>query len=241
MQFAHPLQEAVLIQRYKRFLADVRLPDGDMLTVHCPNPGAMMGLNDPGNRCWISDSHNPKRKLRHTLELVEAQAPEGPVLVGMNTMLPNKLAREAIEAGRIPELSGYDSIRPEVPYSENSRIDMLLEHPDRRPCYVEVKNVHLVRELGLHEFPDCKTARGAKHLDDLTGVVAAGGRAVMLYIIQRSDGDRMTLAADLDRNYAEAFIRAQAAGVEAIAIRCEISTTGIEALHPVQMIAPELS
>lgn len=241
MQFAHPLQEAVLLQRYKRFLADVRLPDGDMLTVHCPNPGAMMGLNAPGNRCWISDSRNPKRKLRYTLELVEAQAPEGPVMVGMNTMLPNKLAREAIEAGRIPELAGYETLRTEVPYSENSRIDILLEDPTKPPCFVEVKNVHLVRQAGLHEFPDCKTARGAKHLDDLAGVAATGGRAVMLYIVQRGDGDRMTLAADLDRNYAEAFLRAKSAGVEAIAIRCEISTTGIEALHPIPIIAPDLS
>ncbi|MEM1316795.1 MAG: DNA/RNA nuclease SfsA [Pseudomonadota bacterium] len=240
MQFTHPLQEAVLLQRYKRFLADVRLPDGDMLTVHCPNPGAMMGLNDPGNRCWISDSGNPKRKLRYTLELIEAQAPEGPVMVGMNTMLPNKLAREAIEAGRIPELAGYQTLRTEMPYSENSRIDLLLDDTARQPCFVEVKNVHLVRKKGLHEFPDCKTARGAKHLEDLAGVVATGARAVMLYIVQRADGDRMTLAADLDRNYAEAFLRAKSAGVEALAIRCEISTSGISALHPVPIIAPQL-
>ncbi len=164
MRFPQPLTQGILLRRYKRFLADVTLPDGTELTVHCPNPGAMMGLNTPGNRVWISDSGNPKRKLRHTLELVEAQAPAGLVMVGMNTMLPNRLAEEAIVAGRIPELAGYETLRREVRYGENSRIDLLLESEGLPPCYVEVKNVHLVRREGLFEFPDCKTARGAKHL-----------------------------------------------------------------------------
>ena len=237
MQFDPLLIEAVLLQRYKRFLADVRLPDGEELTVHCPNPGAMMGLSDLGNRVWISDSRNPKRKLRYTLELMEVVGGYGEkTLVGINTMHPNKLAAAAIEAGRIPELAGYENLRREVKYGENSRIDILLENPDRRPCYVEIKNVHLVRQGGLHEFPDCKTARGAKHLVEMANMVAQGARAVMLYVIQREDGDAFALADDIDPHYAQAFQNALAAGVEALAIRCKVSPNQIIACDPVPVI-----
>lgn len=236
MKFASPLIETVLERRYKRFLADVWMPDGELVTVHCPNPGAMMGLADPGNRAWISDSGNPRRKLRHTLELVEAKAPSGPVLTGINTNLPNRLAEEAILAERIPELAGYSSLRREVRYGINSRIDILLEHPDRRPCYVEVKNVHLLRQSGLYEFPDCKTERGAKHLREMAAMVDQGARAVMLYVIQRGDGDAFTLAGDLDPGYAAAFEVATARGVEALAVRCHISETEIIAKDAVPII-----
>ncbi|MEP1207920.1 MAG: DNA/RNA nuclease SfsA [Rhizobiaceae bacterium] len=237
MLFDPPLIEATLIQRYKRFLADVRLRDGEELTVHCPNPGAMLGLSEPGNRVWISDSQNPKRKLQYTLELMEVDAPEGKTLVGINTMHPNKLAAEAISADLIPQLCGYDTLRREVKYGENSRIDLLLESEGRRPCYVEIKNVHLVRRSGLHEFPDCKTARGAKHLDEMANMVAAGARAVMLYVIQREDGDRFALAQDMDPHYWSAFENAVACGVEALAIRCKVSTLEIVACDPIPMIA----
>ena len=229
MRFPGELIPATLEQRYKRFLSDVRLQDGSVITVHCPNPGAMMGLKDPGIRCWISDSGNPKRKLRHTLELVEAHAPTGKVLVGINTNLPNKLAEEAILADKVPELTGYASFRREVKYGENSRIDILLEDDSKAPCYVEIKNVHLVRQAGLHEFPDCKTERGAKHLREMANMVDAGARAVMLYIIQREDGDRFSLAADMDPAYAEAFENARNRGVEAYALRCKISPNEIVA------------
>ncbi len=240
MKFPSPLIEAVLIQRYKRFLADVKLPNGEQITVHCPNPGAMIGLNQPGNRVWISDSGNPKRKLRHTLELMEVAGPSGLTLVGINTMHPNKLAEEAIVANRIAGLVGYSSIRREVRYGENSRIDLLLEHEDRPPCYVEIKNVHLVREKGLHEFPDCKTARGAKHLHEMANVVDAGGRAVMLYVIQRDDGDAFALAEDYDPDYVLAFRNALRCGVEAFAIRCQITTEAIIASDPVEFILPDM-
>jgi sugar fermentation stimulation protein A len=236
MQFDPPLIEAVLLQRYKRFLADVQLPDGEELTVHCPNPGAMMGLSDPGNRVWISDSQNPKRKLRYTLELMEVDGPGGTTLVGINTMHPNKLAAAAIETGCIPELADYQDMRREVKYGENSRIDILLESPDRAPCYVEIKNVHLVRQPGLHEFPDCKTARGAKHLVELSNMVAEGARAVMLYVIQREDGDAFALADDIDPHYAQAFSNALGAGVEALAIRCKVSPEEIIACDPIPVI-----
>lgn len=240
MKFAHPLIEAVLIKRYKRFLADVRLADGEEITVHCPNPGAMLGLSDPGNRVWISDSRNPKRKLQHTLEMMEVTGPQGKTLVGINTMHPNKLAEEAILANRIPELTGYDTLRREVRYGENSRIDILLtdSNGNRPPCYVEIKNVHLVRTAGLHEFPDCKTARGAKHLREMADMVETGARAVMLYVIQRSDGDQFALACDYDRDYCAAFKDATSRGVEALAIRCKVSPQEIIACDPLTVVAP---
>ena len=240
MTFDPPLIEAVLVQRYKRFLADVRLSNGSIITVHCPNPGAMMGLNQPGSRCWISDSNNPKRKLRHTLEAMEVDGPDGKVMVGINTNHPNRLAEAAIAQGRVPQLSGYNSIRREVRYGENSRIDLLLEAPDRRPCYVEIKNVHLVRQPGLHEFPDCRTDRGAKHLRELAAMAAAGSRAVMLYVIQREDGDRFSLAADIDPAYASAFALARATGVEAYAIRCHITEHDIEATTMIPVVDPAI-
>ncbi len=240
MKFTAPLIPAILEKRYKRFLADVRLDDGEVITVHCPNPGAMLGLNTPGNRVWISDSNNPKRKLRHTLELMEVMAPEGKVLVGINTMHPNKLAEESILAGLIPELAGYDTLRREVPYGENSRIDILLESEERRPCYVEIKNVHFVRTKGLHEFPDCKTARGSKHLLELANMAEQGARAVMLYVIQREDGDRFSLAADYDELYATTFEQTSKRGVEALAIRCKVSLTEITACDLIPVVSPIL-
>lgn len=235
MKFAKPLIETVLERRYKRFLADVRLPDGAVITVHCPNPGAMMGLTAHGSPAWISDSGNPKRKLRHTLELVEVESSEGPTLVGINTNLPNRLAEEAITDGRLPSLAGYSQLRREVRYGENSRIDILLEKDGAPPCYVEVKNVHLVRQAGLHEFPDCKTERGAKHLREMSTMVKNGARAVMLYVVQRADGDRFSLARDLDPGYATAFDAAMEAGVEALAIRCHITPTEIVAREPIPL------
>lgn len=219
-----PLIEGRLIQRYKRFLADIVLGDGSEITVHCPNPGAMTGLATPGMRVWVSTSPNPKRKLPNTLELVEADGG----LVGINTGLPNALAAEAIAGGVIPPLSGYGSMRREVRYGERSRVDILLEgHPDDpRPCYVEVKNVHLRRPEGpwpmAAEFPDSVTARGARHLAELSRVVEDGGRAAMLYLVQRGDCDHFRLAGDIDPAYTAAFAAARSAGVEAYCYACTI-------------------
>ncbi len=228
MKFSPPLIEAVLVKRYKRFLTDVRLVDGSEITVHCPNPGSMAGLTEPGNRVWISDSQNPKRKLRYTWELTEIFGFDGPVMVGVNTNRPNELAKEAIECGRIDSLTGYSDLKREVRYGKNSRIDILLQEEDRRPCYVEVKNVHFVRSPDLHEFPDCVTARGAKHLEELGDMVEAGNRAIMLYVIQRQDGSRFKLASDIDTTYAKAYRRAMQRGVEAFALRCRIAADSIE-------------
>jgi len=233
MHFSDPLMEARLIRRYKRFLADIEWPDGTTDTVHCPNPGAMLGLDAPGSRVFVSRSTNIKRKYPLTLEIVEADG----TLVGVNTGLPNRLAQEAITNGTLAELTGYDTLRREVRYGRNSRIDILLEHPDRPICYVEVKNVHLRRRPGLVEFPDCVTARGAKHLEELGDQAEAGHRALMLFIVQRADGARFDLARDIDPNYAAAFARARRRGVEALAYSCTVSASEILVTIPVPIDA----
>src|SRR5262249_34130672 len=184
MRSPAPLIPATLVKRYKRFLADVRLETGEALTVHVANPGAMTGLAAPGARVWLSKSENPKRKLPYSWELVEVDLGAGPELAGVNTAHPNPLVRAALLAQKIPELAGYASVRSEVKYAKTSRVDFLLEDAARPPCYVEVKNVHLMRRPGLAEFPDAVTARGAKHLDELAAAITAGARAVMLYLIQ---------------------------------------------------------
>ena len=227
MRFPAPLIPATLVRRYKRFLADVVLTSGEKITVHVANPGAMTGLDAAGARVWLSKSANAKRKLAYSWELIEVDLGGRLELVGVNTAHPNLLAAEAIAAGAIPELDGYASVRREVKYGRNSRIDFLLEHPSRAPCYVEVKNVHLMRQAGLAEFPDCVTARGAKHLGELSEMAAAGHRAVMLFLVQIGSANRFGLAADIDPAYAKAFAHARAAGVEAVAYRCAISGDGI--------------
>lgn len=228
MRFSPDLIEGRLLRRYKRFLADVELASGETVTAHCANPGSMLGLAEPGVAVWLSKSDNPKRKLAYSWELVEVDLGRGPALVGINTGHPNALAAAAIAAGAIPELAGYGSLRREVRYGRNSRIDILLEHEGRGPCYVEIKNVHLMRRAGRAEFPDCVTARGAKHLVELTDVVAQGGRAVMLYLVQRGDAETFSLAHDLDPGYAAAFAKARAGGVEALSYACELTPEGIE-------------
>jgi len=222
MDFPQPLQRGVLIQRYKRFLADIVLDDGAEITAHCPNPGAMLGLNMPGLPCWVSRSDNPKRKLPHTLELVQVDGG----LVGINTMHPNRIVAEALAAGAIPELTGYH-VRPEVKYGAASRVDFLLTAPGRPECYLEIKNCHLSRGGGLAEFPDCVAARSLRHLVELTREVAAGNRAVMLFVIQRTDCDRFDTAADLDPAYAKGLIAAAAAGVEVLCYDCDIEVNAV--------------
>lgn len=227
MQFAAPLVSGRLIQRYKRFLADIELDTGETVTAHCANPGAMLGLVAPGNRVWLSVSDNPARKLKYSWELVEADFGEGPRLAGINTMRPNAIVEEAVRAGFFDEFAGYGSVRREVKYGRNSRVDLLLEGDGRPPCYVEVKNVHMMRRPGLAEFPDSVTARGAKHLAELGDMVEAGGRAVMVYLIQMEAG-RFALAGDIDPAYAAAFRLARARGVEAIAVVCDVRLDGID-------------
>jgi sugar fermentation stimulation protein A len=227
MRFPSPLVPATLLRRYKRFLADVVLPNGVETTVHVANPGAMTGLAAPGTKVWLSKSANPARKLPFSWELVEVDLGSGPELVGVNTAHPNLLVGAAIAAGTIAELAGYETLRREVKYGRNSRVDFLLEDRGRPQCYVEVKNVHLMRAEGLAEFPDSVTARGARHLDELSAMAAQGCRAVMVYLVQIGSADRVALARDIDSKYGIAFDRALKAGVEAIAYRCAISETEI--------------
>jgi sugar fermentation stimulation protein A len=236
MRFPAPLIPARLVKRYKRFLADVVLDTGEALTAHVANPGAMTGLAAPGARVWLSKSAEPKRKLPYSWELVEVDVGTGVELVGVNTAHPNPLVAAALAQGAIAEVAGYASARREVKYGRNSRVDFLLEAPDRAPCYLEVKNVHLMRQPGLAEFPDAVTARGAKHLDELADVVAAGGRAVMLYVIQICSAQRFALARDIDPAYGAAFDRARERGVEAIAYRCTIANEGLDITAPVPVL-----
>jgi sugar fermentation stimulation protein A len=230
MEFPQPLVPARLIRRYKRFLADAELPDGRTVTVHCPNPGSMLGLDQPGSEIWLSPARSPGRKLPYTWELIRIDGH----LVGINTAHPNALAEEAIRGGRIAELAGYARLRREVSYGRNSRIDILLEGGRGTACYVEVKNVHLKR-TDAAEFPDCVTARGAKHLDELANMARAGFRAVMLYVVQRTDCRRFAIAADIDPAYGAALKRAMAAGVEAISYGCAIEMTGIGVAEPMPL------
>ncbi len=223
MRFPSPLRRGRLLKRYKRFLADIALDDGETITASCPNTGSMMGLCAPEMAVWVSESDSPTRKYRHTWELVECDLGQGPGLVGINTGHPNKLVAEAILDGRIPKLMGYESLKREQKYGRASRIDLLLEDAEKGRAYVEIKNVHLMRRAGLAEFPDSVTERGAKHLDELGDMVEAGHRAVMMFLIQRADATRLSIAADIDPAYAAALTRALDRGVEALAYACAIT------------------
>jgi sugar fermentation stimulation protein A len=224
MRFARPLVRGTLLRRYKRFLADVVLDDGREVTAHCANPGAMLGLNAPGLTVWVEPAEGAGRKLAFGWRLVETGDGH---FAGIDASLPNRLVAEALAAGAIADLAGYAAVRPEVRYGTRSRVDFLLTGPGRPDAYVEVKNVHFRREGDWAEFPDSVTARGARHLDELAAMVAAGHRAVMLYVVQRTDCARFRLSGDLDPAYARAFAAARAAGVEAIAHACRIDAEGV--------------
>ncbi len=230
------LLRGTLLQRYKRFLADVRLDDGRLITATCPNTGSMLGLCAPGSVVWLSQSDSPTRKYPFTWELVEADLGAGAGLVGINTGHPNKLVAEALAARRIRALAGYPTLRREVKYGRSSRIDLLLECSRKGLCYVEIKNVHLSRRHGLAEFPDSVTARGVKHLGEMSDMVRQGHRAVMVYLIQRAEAKRLVLARDIDPTYGAAFDEARAAGVEAIALRCRVGIDEIAVDRPVPII-----
>jgi sugar fermentation stimulation protein A len=223
VRFGSPLVPARLVRRYKRFLADVVLDDGRAATAHCPNPGSMMGLAEPGMRIWIEPAP-PGRKLPFAWRLVELS---GGHLAGIDTAVPNRVVGEALRAGRIGPLSAYGEVRPEQRYGAASRVDFLLRGPGLPDAYVEVKNVHLRRTGDWAEFPDCVTARGARHLGELACRVAAGDRAVMIYLEQRTDCARFRLAGDLDPAYAKAAARARDAGVETLCHAARIDHTGV--------------
>ncbi|MBU1213034.1 MAG: DNA/RNA nuclease SfsA [Alphaproteobacteria bacterium] len=238
MMFPSPLQRGRLVKRYKRFLADIELDNGGPITASCPNTGSMMGLSDPGINVWVSSSDSPKRKYPHTLELVESDMGNGPTLVGINTGHPNRIVAEAICENRIPALEGYASLRREQKYGRASRIDILLEDNNRGRAYVEIKNVHLMRQAGLAEFPDSVTERGLKHLDELGDMAEQGHRAVMLFLIQRADATHMSPCADIDPAYAAALVRAMSRGVETLAYCCEITPERIRLAASVPILMP---
>lgn len=194
------------------------------MTVHCPNPGAMLGLADPGMRIWLEPNEDPGKKLKYGWRLVEL---DGGHMAGIDTGVPNRVVKEALVAGTVTGLECYDRVRPEVRYGHKSRVDFLLTGEGRPDAYVEVKNVHLRRFSDIAEFPDCVTQRGARHLDELAAMVAEGHRAVMLYLVQRTDCARFKLARDLDPAYAVAFDRARTAGVEVICHGTRITTEGV--------------
>lgn len=228
MKFSPPLISGTLLRRYKRFLLDVELAGGDIVTAHTANTGAMTGCSEPGSRIWLSRSPNPKRKYPLSWELVEV-APE--VICGINTQLSNALVREAIEAGQVAELTGYSRIRSEVAYgNESSRIDLLLEADDPadlQACYVEVKNVTLVED-GIAYFPDAVSTRGSKHLRELMAMAQEGFRAVIFYCVQRADCRELRPADAIDAIYGQTLRQALDAGVEALAYKAEVAIDGIE-------------
>ncbi len=233
MLYPTPLIRGTLIKRYKRFLTDVTLEDGSVVIAHCANSGSMLSVNTPGAEVWLSPASNPDRKLRYTWELMRI----GDTLVGINTSLPNGIVEEAVHAGAIPELAGYARARREVKYGRNSRIDLLLEDDHRPPCYVEVKNVTMRRNLkdGPVEFPDAVTSRGAKHLEELIDMVKGGARAVMMYLVQRQDGSAFSIAGDIDPAYRDGLQQAMAGGVEVLCYACTVSPKAVTLARPVPL------
>jgi|UniRef100_UPI003B525790 sugar fermentation stimulation protein A len=230
MRFQTPLEPARLLRRYKRFLADIRLEaDGREVVAHCANPGSMMGLAEPGMRIWVEPNDDPKKKLRYGWRLVEHGNGH---FTGVDTGLPNRALKAALEARAVPGLAAYGTVLPERKYGAGSRIDFLLQENGLPDAYVEVKSVTLSRQAGLAEFPDSVTARGRKHLLELAEMARAGHRAVMLFLVQRTDCADVTLAADIDPAYAAAFAAAREAGVETICLGCAITPEAVEVAGP---------
>ncbi len=217
-----PLTKGVLIKRYKRFLADVKLETGEILTVHCPNSGSMKGCAIPGSTIWLSTSDNSKRKYRYTWELI--QIPE--TIIGINTLLPNKLVKQSIENGEIEELSGYNRVKAEVKTSTHTRLDLLLEKNTGEKCYVEIKNCTLVEDQ-IAMFPDAVTLRGQKHLEELEHLVSLGNRGIIFFLIQRMDAKLFKPAYMIDKTYGEKLEKAVKNGVELITRDTVIDTNAI--------------
>ena len=235
MKFSDPLVRGKLIKRYKRFLVDIELESGKVVVAHCANPGSMMNLLLPDAEVWLSPASNPNRKLKYTWEMIRYED----TLIGLNTSLPNKIVEDAIQQDLVVEFTEYDSLKREVKYGENSRIDILLQSSNLPDCYLEVKSVTLKRPgngNNLAEFPDSVTVRGTKHLHELSGQVANGNRAAMFYLVQREDCDRLSIAGDIDPNYANAFIAARKAGVEMLCYGCSISPEAIKIKQKLEII-----
>ena len=225
MQFQTPLVPARLICRYKRFLADIELQDGQTVTAHCANPGSMMGLADEGSKIWVEPNDDPKKKLKFGWRLIEHESGH---FTGVDTSLANKVIKEALLARRVPGLEAFDTCRPEVRYGTKSRVDFLLSSAGQPDIYIEVKSVTLQRQAGLAEFPDSVTARGTKHLGELQQMVETGQRAVMLYLVQCTDCTHFDVAQDIDTDYAAAYQKACDKGVEVCCFAAQISPEHID-------------
>ena len=235
MKFSDPLVRGKFIKRYKRFLVDIELESGKVVVAHCANPGSMMNLLLPDAEVWLSLASNPNRKLKYTWEMIRYED----TLIGLNTSLPNKIVEDAIQQDLVVEFTEYDSLKREVKYGENSRIDILLQSSNLPDCYLEVKSVTLKRPgngNNLAEFPDSVTVRGTKHLHELSGQVANGNRAAMFYLVQREDCNRLSIAGDIDPNYANAFIAARKAGVEMLCYGCSISPEAIKIRRKLEIV-----
>lgn len=236
MQF-DALIPGILVRRFKRFFADVQLSTGDVVTAYCPNTGVMLGVTEPGLPVWIQHTPSPRRRLAYTWHMVEAEG----TYVGVNTMMPQTIVREALAQKQLSPFLDYTQIREEVPYGQRSRVDFLLTTPDHPPCYLELKNVHLKRGHTAC-FPDTPTTRGVKHLKDLAAQAQQGHRALVMYVVQRRDCTHFQVAHDIDPDYAQASLLAQQAGVEFLSYGCHISPSGIElqAHQPLPCLPPFL-
>lgn len=220
MKFEEPLDSGILIRRYKRFLADVELSTGEIITIHCPNTGSMKNCQEPGSKIWFSISANKKRKYPQTWQFIEVNKKHK---VGINTGLANKLVVEAIENNTAKHLQGYETLRTEVPYGEQkSRIDILLSDQKKGDCYIEIKNVSLGESGGLGLFPDAVTSRGQKHLEELMLMKSQGARSVLVFCVQHSGIERVSPADEIDPVYGELLRKALQSGVEAYAYRAKI-------------------
>lgn len=216
------LTSGILLKRYKRFLADIRLENGSIVTAHCPNSGSMRTCADPGMKVWISESSNPKRKLPFTWELIEMPTS----MVGINAILPNRLAKTAITNGQIPEITGYHEITPEVTTNAGTRLDFCVRSSDGKTCYIEIKNCTFV-ENGFASFPDAVTSRGKKHVEELERLVNKGFRCILLFIIQRMDAEYFSPADQIDPQYGKALRKAVSNGVEILVYDTSIDVNAI--------------
>ena len=222
MKFNKKLLQGTLIKRYKRFFVDINYKK-KIITAHCPNSGSMMGLLEKGNKVWFSLSDNPKRKLKYTLEIIEVKNEK----IGINTLLTNKIVFEALINKKIETLNKFNNIKPEVKFSDKTRFDFLLSN-SKGKCFLEVKNVTLLRERKIAEFPDAVTSRGTKHLNELCDAKKKGYQSYILYLIQREDCDSFKIAEDIDEDYKAAFVKALKTGVKILCYDCKLNNEEIK-------------
>ena len=222
MKFKERLLQGALIKRYKRFFIDIKYKN-KIITAHCPNSGSMMGLLDRGNKAWFSLSDNPKRKLKYTLEMIEVKNKK----VGINTLLTNKIVLEALKYKKINNLNKFNHIKTESKFSDGTRFDFFLSN-DKEKCFLEVKNVTLLRENKIAEFPDAITSRGTKHLNELCNAKKKGYQSYILYLIQREDCDSFRIASDIDKKYKIAFSKALKSGVKILCYDCKLNNEEIK-------------